>query len=307
MAQRRWTFVIVPHGSGLSRSLEVSTSALKLAGAFVAAAVMVVLALGFATVTRSFDLARADRLEAENQALAGEIGRVHGRLTDLADTLHQIAQRDDQIRVLANLDPLDPQVQAAGIGGPRATEPSPTADMGVLGRQAELVRVDLDGLIRRANLLANSFADAVDSLGSHKKRLEATPSILPTQGWLTSHYSSSRLHPILNVARPHVGIDVTAPTGTPIEAPAAGVVTYAGEKTGYGKVVIISHGFGVETRFAHASKLLVQQGQRVVRGDQIALVGKSGLATAPHLHYEVHVNGQAVNPLKYVLPDMVTD
>jgi len=307
MAQRRWTFVIVPHGSGSSRNLEVSASALKLAGAFLAAAVMVVLALGFATVTRSFDLARADRLEAENQALAAEIGLMHGRLTDLADTLQQIARRDDQIRLLANLEPLDPEVQAAGIGGPSASAPSRTAEMGVLGRQAESVRFDLDGLIRRANLLANSFADAVDSIGVHKKRMEATPSILPTQGWLTSHYTTSRLHPILNVARPHVGIDVTAPTGTPIEAPAAGTVTYAGEKTGYGKIVIISHGFGVETRFAHASKLLVQEGQRVVRGDQIALVGRSGLATAPHLHYEVHVNGQAVNPLKYVLPETVTD
>jgi murein DD-endopeptidase MepM/ murein hydrolase activator NlpD len=165
----------------------------------------------------------------------------------------------------------------------------------------------LSGLIRRASLLATSFADAVDSLEGHKKRMESTPSIIPTQGWLSSNYSTSRLHPILNVARPHVGIDVTAPTGTPIEAPAAGRVSFAGTKTGYGKTVIIQHGFGVETRFAHASKLLVQRGQRVKRGDRIAVVGKSGLATAPHLHYEVHVNGRAVNPLKYILPETVTD
>ena len=308
MAQRRWTFVIVPHGLGISRSVEVSTSALKLAGALVAAALMVVLALGFATITRSFDLAKAEKLERDNAVLAEEIGRMHGRLTELSDTLDRIAHRDDQIRVLANLEPLDPQVQAAGIGGPRAPITSTeVAATGVLGRQADQVRDDLSGLIRRANLLATSFADAVDSLEGHKKRMESTPSILPTQGWLSSNYSTSRLHPILNVARPHVGIDVTAPTGTPIEAPAAGRISFAGSKTGYGKTVIIKHGYGVETRFAHASKLLVQQGQRVTRGDRIALVGKSGLATAPHLHYEVHVNGRAVNPLKYILPETVTD
>jgi murein DD-endopeptidase MepM/ murein hydrolase activator NlpD len=308
MAQRRWTFVIVPHGSGTSRNLEVSASALKLAGALVAAALMVALALGFATITRSFDLAKAEKLGRDNAVLAEEIGRMHGRLTELSDTLDRIARRDDQIRVLANLEPIDPQVQAAGIGGPRAPITSTeVAATGVLGRQAEQVREDLSGLIRRASLLATSFADAVDSLEGHKKRMESTPSILPTQGWLSSNYSTSRLHPILNVARPHVGIDVTAPTGTPIEAPAAGRVSFAGTKTGYGKTIIIKHGFGVETRFAHASKLLVQPGQRVKRGDRIALVGKSGLATAPHLHYEVHVNGRAVNPLKYILPETVTD
>ena len=308
MAQRRWTFVIVPHGSGTSRNLEVSASALKLAGALVAAVLMVALALGFATITRSFDLAKAEKLGRDNAVLAEEIGRMHGRLMELSDTLDRIARRDDQIRVLANLEPIDPQVQAAGIGGPRAPLTSTeVAATGVLGRQAEQVREDLSGLIRRASLLATSFAVAVDSLEGHKKRMESTPSILPTQGWLSSNYSTSRLHPILNVARPHVGIDVTAPTGTPIEAPAAGRVSFAGTKTGYGKTVIIQHGFGVETRFAHASKLLVQQGQRVTRGDRIAVVGKSGLATAPHLHYEVHVNGRAVNPLKYILPETVTD
>jgi murein DD-endopeptidase MepM/ murein hydrolase activator NlpD len=96
--------------------------------------------------------------------------------------------------------------------------------------------------------------------------------------------------------------------GSPIEAPAAGVVTYAGWETGYGNKITINHGFGIVTKFAHASKLLVKTGQRVSRGQRIALVGNSGLATGPHLHYEVHVNGRAVNPLKYVLPEgVVTD
>jgi murein DD-endopeptidase MepM/ murein hydrolase activator NlpD len=117
-----------------------------------------------------------------------------------------------------------------------------------------------------------------------------------------------RTHPILHMARPHEGIDVSAPMGSPIEAPASGVVTEAGWETGYGNSITINHGFGTVTKFAHASKLMVKNGQRVSRGQRIALVGNSGLATGPHLHYEVHVNGRPVNPLKYVLPDgVVTD
>jgi murein DD-endopeptidase MepM/ murein hydrolase activator NlpD len=131
---------------------------------------------------------------------------------------------------------------------------------------------------------------------------------MPTQGWLSSAFSSMRAHPILHIARPHEGIDVTAPMGSPIEAPAAGTVTDAGWETGYGNMVTIDHGFGIVTKFAHASKLLVRTGQRVSRGQRIALVGNSGLATGPHLHYEVRVKGRPVDPLKYVLPDnVVTD
>jgi murein DD-endopeptidase MepM/ murein hydrolase activator NlpD len=96
--------------------------------------------------------------------------------------------------------------------------------------------------------------------------------------------------------------------GSPIEAPAAGVVTDAGWESGYGNTVTIDHGYGIVTKFAHASKLLVKTGQRVARGQRIALVGNTGLATGPHLHYEVHVNGRPVDPLRYVLPEhVVTD
>ena len=157
-------------------------------------------------------------------------------------------------------------------------------------------------------MLASSFKEAADSLSFHTARLAATPSIMPTQGWLSSAFSAMRAHPILHISRPHEGIDVSAPMGSPIEAPAAGVVSDAGWETGYGNTITINHGFGIVTKFAHASKLLVKTGQQVARGQRIALVGNSGLATGPHLHYEVRVNGRAVDPLKYVLPEgVVTD
>jgi murein DD-endopeptidase MepM/ murein hydrolase activator NlpD len=308
MAKRRWTLVLVPHGSEPSRIVEVSYNVLRAAGAAVGAIVLLALLVGYATISHTTDLSRTARLEQENASLAREIGELNGRLVSLADTITRISQRDARIRVLANLDPIDPQVQAAGIGGPAGTSDLSLNGLTGIARRSAEVRVDLSALIRRANLLASSFKEAADSLAVHSARLAATPSIMPTQGWLSSAFSSMRAHPILHTARPHEGIDVSAPMGSPIEAPAAGVVTYAGWETGYGNKITINHGFGIVTKFAHASKLLVKTGQRVSRGQRIALVGNSGLATGPHLHYEVHVNGRPVNPLKYVLPEgVVTD
>ncbi len=308
MAKRRWTVVFVPHGSEPSKIIEVSYGLIKTAIGGVALGLAAALLVGYATMARTADLSRTAHLQDENSRLAQEIGELHGRLSTLSDTLTRISQRDARIRVLANLEPIDPQVQAAGIGGPTLAARPGLLNAGPAVRRSEEIRVDLNALIRRANLLASSFEEAKDSLASHSQRLAATPSIMPTQGWLTSAFSSMREHPILHIARPHEGIDVTAPMGSPIEAPAAGVVTDAGWESGYGNTVTIDHGYGVITKFAHASKLLVRTGQRVQRGQRIALVGNTGLATGPHLHYEVHVNGRPVDPLKYVLPDrVVTD
>jgi murein DD-endopeptidase MepM/ murein hydrolase activator NlpD len=307
MSKRRWTLVLVPHGSEPSRIVEVSYNVVRGVAVAISGFVVLGLLVGYATITHTTDLSRSARLQHENATLEREIGELHGRLTSLADTLSTISQRDARIRVLANLDPIDPQVQAAGIGGPGTADLNVSGLTGIARRSAE-VRVDLGALIRRANLLASSFKEAADSLALHTARLAATPSVMPTQGWLSSAFSAMRAHPILHMARPHEGIDVSAPMGTPIEAPAAGVVSDAGWETGYGNTITINHGFGIVTKFAHASKLLVKTGQRVARGQRIALVGNSGLATGPHLHYEVHVNGRPVDPLKYVLPEgVVTD
>jgi murein DD-endopeptidase MepM/ murein hydrolase activator NlpD len=305
MAKRRWTILVVPNGSAPSKVLEVSRGLLRLAGTVGVVLFVSALLVGYATVSRRLDLSRTAALEVENERLVREIGDLSGRLEHLSDTIAKISRRDARIRVLANLEPIDPQVLAAGIGGPAAAG-AETAEAATPGlRRAADARVDLNALIRRANLLASSFDAAADSLASHKERLAATPSIMPTRGWLTSAFSSMRSHPVLHVARPHEGIDVSAPMGTPIEAPAGGLIRSAGWEAGYGHTVEIDHGYGIMTRFAHASRLLVRQGQRVARGEKIALVGNSGLATGPHLHYEVHVNGRAVNPLRYVMPETV--
>ena len=305
MAKRRWTIVVVPQGSSASKIIEVSTTALKLVGSAAVAVTLLAALLGYGTLRRSVNLGRSERLERENATLARDLEVVHGRLSTLADTIATFEARDGRLRLLANLDPIDPAVHASGIGGPRLT-PLEAPASPLLGRAGQ-VRVDLNAMIRRANLLARSFLEAGDSLALHTERLAATPSIMPTAGWLSSAFSRMREHPILHEVRAHEGIDVSAPMGTPIEAPANGVVTQAGWEPGYGNIVVIDHGFGIVTKFAHASRILVRVGARVRRGEQIALVGNTGLSTGPHLHYEVHVKGIAVNPARYILPAVIVD
>jgi murein DD-endopeptidase MepM/ murein hydrolase activator NlpD len=306
MSRRRWTIVVVPQGSSATKIIEVSQTALKLVGSLVVAVTMLVLVLGYATVRRSLNLARADRLERENTLLASDLDQLHGRMTTLNETVAALEQQDTKLRLLANLEPIDAQVYAAGIGGPRPAALSREEPSELLGR-AGLVRVNLNALIRRANLLTSSFKEAGDSLALHADRLAATPSIMPTTGWLSSAFSRMREHPILHGARPHEGIDVTAPMGAPIEAPAAGTVIQTGWEAGYGNTVTIDHGYGIVTKFAHASRILVKVGDRVKRGELIAQVGNTGLSTGPHLHYEVRVNGRPVDPRRYILPEVVTD
>ena len=309
-ADRRWTLMFVPHGSGSSRALEVSQTVVKTLLGLGGAIGTLVVVLGLAALVRGVNITRNRDLEGENQVLASELQRMRGRLANLSDTIAVIGQREQQLRLLADLGPLDSGVQRGGTAGPTNGWPErdSLAALGPHGQEALAARLDVDLLIRRADVLAHSVSSAYDSLSSHQRRFAATPSIMPTKGWLSGAFAAERVHPILHIARPHEGIDVSAPLGTAIEAPAAGVVTDVRWEDGYGNLLAIDHGYGLMTRYAHCSKILVVRGQRVKRGDKIALVGATGIpSTGPHLHYEVWVNGKPVDPMKFVLPDAIVD
>lgn len=309
MSDRQWTVVVVPHGPGGSKTLRLSSRAVRIVAGFAGTFAAAVTFLGFAAVSKAVDLSRLERLERSNAALLDEIDHARHAINALQDTIAAIAERDQRIRLLAGLDPIDPDVQQAGVGGPMG----PVTERNLLlgetpeGRQALEVSMELSSLVRRANLVAASFDAVVDSLEAHKSLLERTPSIMPTMGWLTSRFTRERFHPIHHEARPHQGIDVAAPAGTPIVAPADGRVIDVRTTAGYGKMLTIDHGNGLVTRYAHCSQILVKVGQRVRRNEKIALVGKTGLATAPHLHYEVIRNGRPVDPWTYILPDIIVD
>lgn len=307
--ERRWTVMLVPHGSGTSRAVEVSQTLVKALLGFGSVVLLVLLVLGGAALTRGVSITRSRALERENRLLAEEIQRMRERLIGLKDTLSAFGDREKALRLLAGLAPTDAQVAQVGIGGPAGewADRDALASAGPNAAQALAARMDMDALTRRANLLVRSISEAYDSLSSQHARLQALPSIMPTHGWLTSAFSQERVHPVLHLARPHEGIDVTAQMGAEILAPAAGIVTEVKWVDGYGNMLTIDHGYGLVTRYAHCSKILVARGTRVKRGQTIAQVGNTGLATGPHLHYEVWVNGRAVNPMRYVLPAAIVD
>ena len=281
MAGRSWTLVVVPHGSDASRTIDVSERTLRrLAWAAGSGLLVCVIALTTAALRFSGSpLVTALMTPADRQ-----LADMRTRMAELRDTIGVIDKRDAQIRLLAGL---------------------PNQDSGVT--PAAELPLDVDRLIARANTLSASFATVSTTLSRNSERMSATPSIMPTTGWLSSEFSRARFHPILHLARPHEGIDLAAPYGAPVVAPAAGRVMRISHQTGYGLVLEIEHGNGIETKYAHLSKVVVQEGQQVTRGQPIAAVGNSGLSTGPHLHYEVHVNGKVVDPLTYVLPGAIPD
>jgi murein DD-endopeptidase MepM/ murein hydrolase activator NlpD len=307
--ERRWTVMVVPHGSGSSRAVEVSQTFVKALVGIGSVVALTFLVLGVAAISRGVNITHSRALENENRLLADEIQRMRERMTGLRDTLHRFGQREQELRLLAGLVPTDTTVQQAGIGGPAGSwlERDSLKALGVGGQQALAARTDVDALARRANILVRSLNEAYDSLSRQRDRLAAMPSIMPTKGWLTSAFMRERVHPILHLARPHEGIDVSAQMGAEIEAPASGIVTDVKWEEGYGNMITLDHGFGLVTRFAHCSKILAVRGQRVKRGQVIAKVGSTGLSTGPHLHYEVWVNRKPVDPMKYVMPDAIVD
>ncbi len=135
---------------------------------------------------------------------------------------------------------------------------------------------------------------------SQKTRLAATPSIWPSRGWVTSLFGP-RTHPFTGLREMHKGIDMANRIGTPIRVPADGRVVKIYWDKGYGKILTINHGYGIKTRYAHCSEIVVKKGQRVKRGEIIAKIGNTGKSTGPHLHYEVMLHGVQVNPQKYIL------
>jgi len=266
--------------------------------------------VGFTAVSKAVALSRLDRLERRNALLAEELTRAERAVSSVRDSVAEIMARDNFIRLLAGLAPTDPEVQQAGIGGPVGgwTEREHILSEGPAGQRALDMRAEVASLIRRANLLAGSFDEARRRLESNVDRLQRTPSIVPTAGWRTSTFTDQRLHPIFHIELPHEGLDFAAAIGTPVLAPALGVVRRVFNNGGYGLMVEVDHGRGVVTRYGHLARALVRQGQQVRRGDKIAEVGDSGIATAPHLHYEVLLHGVPQDPTKFIiLPLIVPD
>ncbi|MFC1575648.1 M23 family metallopeptidase [Gemmatimonadota bacterium] len=308
MTQKKWTLLLMGERPDGIRQFTLSSRFLRTVGGGLAALSFILIALSALLVFNGASHLRARQLARENSLLAHELERFQDRVNGLEQTITRLGEEDSKVRRLAGLDATDEEILEVGIGGPGLAPPEAHPLWSVdsaLSNAAFAVEYDLNALERRARLLAESLSEASDSLMAHRDILEATPSIQPAAGVLSSRFSTSRFHPIHHRALPHEGIDVSAPLGTPILAAAKGTVTYSGWLAGLGYTVEIDHGYGYVTRYGHASKLLVRLGQQVTRGEVVAQVGSTGISTSPHLHYEVRIGGRAVNPLKYIIGNVL--
>lgn len=306
MSEKRWTLLVMRDGDAGVRQFSVTRRRVRAALTVAAGTLAVVGSLAVWVGLEGSARIEAELLRSKNEVLTSELDQLQGRVAAVEGSMALMAERNAQVRNLAGLDPIPDEVLQVGIGGPGGLTPQSSPlwelDSG-LGSRTFALAYDLSALERRAALLARSFETASDTLAALHEMLEATPSILPAAGWLSSRFARARQHPIHNEARPHKGVDISADRGTPILAAAKGRIVHAGWLPGLGQTVEIDHGYGYVTRYGHASRLHVQVGQEVTRGQLIAQVGSSGIATGPHLHYEVWRDGVARNPMDFVIPE----
>ncbi len=234
-------------------------------------------------------------LRKENKTQKIQIQSFSNTVENLKEQVVRLVEFDQKLRVLTDIGPAKGSTQAFGIGGsedqrPTFAPPDITAS----------IKQDLDLLQAKVEDQEQSFQELEEVVHSRRSLWASTPSIWPTAGWLSSRFGK-RVSPFTGHLKMHQGIDVAARHGTPIIAPAAGVVSYYRFNGGFGRYLKLDHGFGTVTHYGHLSKAAVKVGQKVKRGDVIAYVGNTGLSTGPHLHYEVTVNKISVDPMKYIL------
>lgn len=226
----------------------------------------------------------------------------------LQQQLSNIEYRDDNIyRVVLGAEPIDKSIREAGVGGLDRYEDIKNKNI----IHADLITKlseNVDNLRRKIYIESKSQDDVVSLAESKEKLFAAIPAIQPVANKQLIALASGfgmRIHPIYKVKKMHTGIDFAAAIGTPIYATADGVIDKLDVSfSGYGKMIEIDHGFGYRTRYAHMHGFAVRQGQKIKRGDLIGYVGDTGLSTAPHLHYEVFVNGVHANPVHYFFNDL---
>ena len=244
---------------------------------------------------------KLNRLRLETQAQKSQIQFFSDRIENLENELSKMKDFDRKIRIIANLEKGQDTTPIIGIGGP-----SPSDIREKLKREndknglIQQMRNDIERLKSEAMSREESLSELEKLLQSKKEMLAHTPSIWPVMGWVTSGFGF-RTNPFTGLTQMHEGIDISNQVGTPIIAPADGIISDIGNDLGLGKILVISHGFGMITRYAHLNKVLVRVGQKVKRGEKIAEIGTSGRTTGPHLHYEVRLDGIPVNPMRYIL------
>ena len=272
------TIIFVPHARARFRKLTISTRFLGLAAGAVVALLVAALAFGWAFLASTRVDRRYRMAMAENQRLRSTTAELHQRIDGISKQLSDFEARTRRLAIVAGLT----DSVRGGVGGPGAQA---AADGGLRTQGA--------WLDSRLGLLEDHFS-------KRSVLIAETPTVWPVHGALNSGFGL-RADPFTGQPAFHEGVDISTSRSEPVLATADGRVLRSGWAGEYGKAIEIAHGDRYTTVYGHLEETLVAEGQAVHRGDRVGLVGSTGRSTAPHLHYEVHVDGRAVNPLEYIL------
>lgn len=241
-------------------------------------------------------------LKSENRELAKRLADIVSKYESVDNKLDSLAKYDYQLRLATNLEPISKEERMLGIGGGHFDNSIDYLST-YAGKQLKEALTFVDNLSRKIEFEKSNYLTISDKLKENEKLYESIPAIKPAAG-IALHDFGVRMHPILKKRRMHTGIDILANWKTPVYVTGNGKVEFVGRKNGYGICVEVDHGFGYTTLYAHLSKTLVKRGQKLKRGDKIALTGSSGLSTGPHLHYEVRHDGKILNPANFFFDDI---
>ena len=300
MFRKGLTLIFVPSEGHSIRKLRLRALPLALAVLAVIGLSTAAFFYGQEYLNLKKEMPDVSRLEKENQHQQAQILAFAQKIGQLKGEMEKLNQFNKKLKNMLALSDQESD-RFVGQGGPATALNKPKT--AIAYQKKEMIRRmhdDLSSLGQEASLVEQSQQELHTYLQSRKSILAATPSILPSRGWVTSGFGYRR-SPFTGKKEFHKGLDIANRKGTPILAPASGVVAQVGWENGYGKCITIHHGYGLSTKYAHLSKFLVKPGEAIKRGQAIAKMGSTGRSTGSHLHYEVHLNGVPTNPSRFVL------
>lgn len=317
-SKKFFTILVVPDRTSTVRKVTIPRTWVY--SSAVALGVLMVVAAGvlFHYVRVLRELGDYQSVYQENREVAVQLQTYQDRIRKLDSRLDHLDRLEHKLRVMTSLEdpqrniaigPLTDREDPSGEAGVMLDDPT-SAEKGAISasspdsdrRDFEFRKIGfrLEKLEGESKARELSIEELHALLEDQRSILNSTPSVWPSRGFVSSTFGY-RVSPFTSVKKMHEGLDIAAPRGTEVLAPADGVVTFNGVKGAYGNLLVLDHGYGLVTRFGHLSQILVQPGTRVKRGDRIALVGNTGRSTGDHLHYEVRIDGVPVNPTRYIL------
>ena len=306
--RKKITFFILGASGSPVKQKTVSKSFLRFLGIFASACLIFFSFAVYDYYNVKKSLIKIRGVESDITGQMDEIANQRKQINKFADEINCLKTKlvelnnfEKKIRIIANIEKNDEQDSLFGVGGSIPEDLDTTVPL--TEKHNSLLR-EMHEQTKQFKLASTvqeeGFESLLKYLEDQRNLLASTPAIRPVKGWISSRFGH-RKSPFTGLREFHKGLDIATKKGTPIIASADGIVTYAGIKGLMGRMVVIDHGHGLVTRYAHLEKALKKCGEAVKRGDTIALVGNTGRSTGPHLHYEVRLNGIPVNPEKYIL------